>query len=63
MTRFGLGTRLPSTGYRPKGFQNGNFVAALELRAAQAILPNLERKFAALDFLKTHLTKKIRLHR
>ena len=34
-----------------------DLVAALELRAAHAILPDLERQLAALYFLKTHLAE------
>ena len=45
---------------RAKGFENSNFVAALELRTAQAVLPYLERQFASFDLVKSKLNKKVR---
>src|ERR1017187_8889684 len=42
-----------------KNAQNGDFIAGLELRAAYAVLPRLERERPAFDHLKAHSVEKI----
>src|SRR3954469_2202734 len=40
---------------RDQVFENSNLIARLELRTPEAILPNLQRELAALDFSETQL--------
>src|ERR1022692_4768271 len=42
-----------------KNPQNGDFIAGLELRAAYAVLPRLERERPAFDHVKAHSVEKI----
>src|ERR1017187_10805711 len=42
-----------------KNAQNGDFIAGLELRAAYAVLPRLERERPAFDDVKSHSVEKI----
>jgi len=44
---------------RPKYPQYSNFVTSLELRAAYAILPRLEREGSSFDHMKAHSVEKI----
>src|ERR1035438_5531340 len=45
---------------RAQNAHHGDLVAALELRAAHAIFPSLERQLAALHFLEAHFAEEIR---
>jgi hypothetical protein len=45
---------------RPKGLHDGDLIATLKFRAAQAVLPNLERKFATFDLVKAHFPEEFR---
>src|ERR1017187_9631833 len=42
-----------------KNAQNGDFIAGLELRAANAVLPRLERERPAFDYVKAQSVEKI----
>ncbi len=39
---------------------DGDFVAGIELRAAEAVLPGLEGQFAALHLMKAHFSEETR---
>ena len=56
----GVSVTMRNPAFRRKNPDHSDFIARMELRAAQAILPGLKRQFASLDLLKTQSGKESR---